>query len=288
MKRFTRRALCALAVVTALTGCADWKESGTSVKVRDNVYTGMYIDKDHALMVGNSGVTRYSTDGGKRWLAGRNMSKCMYGCNALDEKTLFATGNLKQVIISKNGGDTWTHASELGGDSPLGKSIYFSNAQQGWASSKTWLGETTDGGKTWTQIKLPESVSLIETVCTTSTGVGYLVSGTKEIVRTTDSGAHWETLANPFTALDTPFRPLFALNNQGVALRMDGDEGTIACIGTIEKKNVVLIAKTADGGKSWAKSEIHELKGLPRSVNVSHRRIVSVFNKDTTISRFTL
>lgn len=271
-----------------LTGCAQWKTDGQSTKQKDLVYTGMFFDENQALTVGYSGLIRFSKDGGKNWLAGTNRSMCLYGCNILDEKTFFATGNGKQVIISKDAGDTWGRVTDIGGSSPKGKSISFSSATDGWVSSKTWLGETTDGGKTWSQIPLPEGVSLIETVCTTKAGTGYAVSGEKELFRTTDSGKTWEKLTSPFTAISGAFKPMFAVDNQGIALSMKGDKGIAATIGRIGEKQTLMICTTLDGGKTWLKAEAHALKSPPRSVNVSPKEVVSVFGKDTVITRFSL
>lgn len=282
----SRVAIAALILSVSLSGCSQWKEKVQTENQHDMLYTGMFVDKTHALAVGRSGITRHSLDGGKRWLGGTNSSMCLYGCNALDEKTFFATGNKKQVIISTNGGDSWSHATNIGGTAPLGKSISFSSVKAGWASSKRWLGETTDGGKNWAEMPLPEGASLVETICATGPGTGYLVSEMKELFQTADSGAHWNKLASPFAGLTVPFKPLFCLDNQGVSLYMTGDSGILASVGTIDKRNTLFIAETSDGGKTWSKPELHKLKRIPRSVSVSSKGYVSVFNKDESITAF--
>ncbi|HNY21247.1 MAG TPA: YCF48-related protein [Treponemataceae bacterium] len=284
-----RTRIIALSVFAALSlaGCSNWKESVHTKKQTEMLYTGMVVDKAHALAVGRSGVTRYSNDGGQRWLAGTNSSMCLYGCNALDENTLYATGNKRQVIFSTNGGDKWVHASEIGGTAPLGKSISFSSPQNGFVSSKRWLGITTDGGKTWTEINLPKGASMIETVCSTGPAAGYMVSELKDIFRTADGGQRWEKLSSPYAALTVKFKPLFCLDNQGVALYVKGDKGVLASVGTVEKQDTLLISETSDGGKTWAKPELHKLKKIPRSVSISPKGYVSVFNKDLTITGFT-
>ncbi|HNY17191.1 MAG TPA: YCF48-related protein [Treponemataceae bacterium] len=284
--QLSRVMVAALILTVSLSGCAQWKEKVQTENQHDMLYTGMFIDKAHALAVGRAGITRHSIDSGKKWLGGTNSSMCLYGCNALDEKTYFATGNKKQVIISTNGGDSWSHATNIGGSAPLGKSISFSNVKTGWASSKNWLGETTDGGRNWTEMPLPPGASFVETICATGPGTGYLVSEMKEVFQTSDSGAHWNKLASPFAELKVPFRPLFSRDNQGVALYMTGDSGILASVGTIDKRNILLIAETKDGGKTWSTPELHKLKRLPRSVSVSAKGYVSVFNKDESLTAY--
>lgn len=279
-------AIAALSLAVSLSGCTQWKQKAQTNIHNEMLYTGMFIDKTHAIAVGRSGITRHSLDSGKKWLGGTNNSMCLYGCNALDEKTYFATGNKKQVIISTNGGDSWSHATAIGGGAPLGKSISFSSLKEGWVSSKRWLGETTDGGRSWTEMPLPEDASLVETICATGPGTGFLVSERKEVFQTSDSGAHWNKLASPFAGLKVPFRPLLSRDNQGVSLYMSGDSGIFASVGTIDKKNALLIAETKDGGKTWSTPEIHNLKRLPRSVSVSSKGYVSVFNKDESLTAF--
>lgn len=283
----SRIAALSLFAALSLTGCSNWKESVQTKKQTEMLYTGMIVDKAHALAVGRSGVTRYSTDGGRRWLAGTNNSMCLYGCNALDENTFYATGNKRQVIVSTDGGDRWVHASDIGGTAPLGKSISFSSRENGFVSSKRWLGATTDGGKTWAEISLPQGASMIETVCSTGPGAGYMVSELKELFRTGDGGQSWEKISSPYAALTVKFKPLFCLDNQGVALYVQGDKGVLASVGTVDKQDTLLISETKDAGKTWSKPELHKLKKIPRSVGVSPKGYISVFNKDLTITGFT-
>ncbi|HNY21245.1 MAG TPA: YCF48-related protein [Treponemataceae bacterium] len=271
-----------------LAGCSEWKETIQTKKQTDELYAGMIIDKDHALAVGLADATRFSLDGGKHWRSGmttKDHRYSLYGCFAPDENNFYATGNKRQVFVSSNAGDTWTVASDIGAEA--GKSLSFFAPESGWVSAKAWLGETADRGKKWTALRIPAGVSSIETVCAIGPGSGYLVSETKDIYRTTDSGAHWEKLSSPFTGLTVPFQPYFCLAAQGVALSMNGDSGILACSGKVNEKFTLMISETKDGGKTWSKPELHALKLQPKSVGVSSKGYVSVFNKDLSLIGFT-
>lgn len=275
--------LAAFACAILCAGCAQWKESYRSAKSADTAYTGMFFDGNRALAVGYSGLVRHSSDGGKTWADGVNSSLCLFACAMIDESTYVASGNGNDVVVSTDGGKSWTHETDVGG---RGKSISFTDREHGWISSKTWLGETNDGGATWKPLTLPSGASMIETVCMVSSGNGYIVSSKGEVFHTADSGASWEELSTPFPQGDASFKPSYAKDNQGVILSMKGKTGLVAAIGLAGKKSALVVRSTADGGKTWGAAETHELKGLPMTVSISPAGLVSVFLSDSTIVAF--
>jgi photosystem II stability/assembly factor-like uncharacterized protein len=281
MKRFIGFSL--IVAVVLLSGCARWKEVAHSTKTDDRAYTGMYFDGTHALAVGYSGLIRYSADGGKNWSYGHNSSMCMFSCSMLDAATYFASGNGNDVIFSKDAGKSWDHLTDIIG---RGKSLSFIDRSNGWASSKTWLGETRDGGTTWLPVALPADASMVETVLLTAPGSGYLVSPKGVLFHTSDSGASWDALSTPFPLGDPSFRPSYTKDNQGIALAIKGKNGFVAAIGLADKKPALVVRSTTDGGKTWGSAEKHLLKGQPVTVSISPVGLLSVFLSDSTIVAF--
>lgn len=276
-----------IAVSLVFSGCAQGKADGESLPQKDRVYTGMFYDDSHVLTVGYSGIVRRSVDGGKKWLGAQNSSMCLYGCDILDENTYIATGNKHDVIISKNAGESWVHMEDIGGSTAKGKSISFSDVRNGWISSKTWLGETVDGGKSWTEASLPQGVSNIETVCSPAPGTAYIIASSGELFQTTDGGKNWAKLTAPFTTDKSVLKPLFARDTQGIALRMHGEKGVAAVIAKNSKnQNSLLVSVTADGGETWSEPKARVLSRIPLSVSVSPKDVVSVFSMDTVVSRY--
>ena len=240
----------------------------------------MYFDGKHSLAVGYSGLIRYSADGGKNWSYGHNSSMCLFACSMLDADTYFASGNGNDVIFSKDAGKSWNHLTDIIG---RGKSLSFIDRSNGWASSKTWLGETRDGGTTWLPIPLPADASMVETAVMTAPGNGYLVSPKGVLFHTADSGASWEELSAPFPTGTPSFRPSYTKDNQGIALAIKGNTGVVAAIGLADKMPALLVRTTTDGGKTWGAAEKHSVKGMPVTVSISPTGLLSVFLSDSTI-----
>lgn len=281
-----RSIILACAISVTLTGCSEWKQVGQTKPQQDMINATMLFDGNHGLEVGEFNLTRYTVDGGKRWIATMGSKTHMfglYGCSMLDEKTVFATGNNKQAFYSTNCGETWYPMGEIKG---IGKSIAFSSLKDGWVTSKKWFARTNDQGKTWTEMSLPQGATLVEAACMTGPETGYIVSERKDVFFTSDSGANWELLSNPFAELKRPFKPLLCMTTQGIAIAMNGKEGFVACIGSIEKENVVILSRTEDGGKSWRKPEVHKLKLEPKTVNASSKGYITILNKDMSITVF--
>lgn len=268
-------------------GCAKWQESGTTVKTSERAYTGLFFDKNNGVVVGYGGLVMSTDDGGKIWVSGANRSMCMFAADDLDGQNCYAAGNGHNVIRSKNGGKQWGRVEDFEGKGVRGKSISFAESEIGWVASRLWVGETVDGGKTWREMPFPEGVSVVETVCCTGAGTGYIVAKNGGLFSTSDAGANWQSLGKPFPDDDAAFRPVYMKDTQGIALRFNGLEGTVACVGIAGEKAQVRIRTTKDGGKTWSKAEKHELHSAPMSVGLSRTGTIAVFNADSTMTVFT-
>jgi photosystem II stability/assembly factor-like uncharacterized protein len=276
--------LCALSLI--FSGCSRWKQIIQTEPQPDMLNTAMLFDKERGLAVGEFNITRYTKNGGKNWIAtmgSKTHMFALYGCSMLDEKNVYATGNCKQAFCSKNGGENWYPMSDIEGN---GKSISFCSPTEGWVSSIQWFATTNDRGKTWNPQPLPEGATAVEAICMTAPGTGYLVSERKDVFFTQDSGAHWEKRANPFPDLDGSFKPLLCRVTQGLAIGMKGDTGVIACIGVVDKEGKIILTSTEDGGKTWRSPVMRTLKKEPKTVNASANGIVSVLNKDISLTVF--
>lgn len=274
-------AVAALPVLFA--GCGgQWKETGRTVKTADRAYTGMFYDDANGIAVGYSGLARYTTDGGKSWNTAGNSSMCLFACTMIDGANSVVAGNGNDVRTSKNSGKSWDAATDIVG---RGKSLSFIDTARGWGASKTWIGETGDGCATWKPIPLP-SGTIVETVFMMAPGSGYMVSQKGELFLTSDSGQHWASVSVPFPADAKDFTPSFKTDNQAVCLRMSGSTGIIAAIGMAGKKPALSIKTTKDGGKTWGQAEKHGLAVTGMTVSISPTDCISVFESDTTITKF--
>ena len=284
MKSLKLMVFC-IAILATLTGCNQWKKTGSTSQADKVAYTGMFIDDTHALAVGYSGLVQYSDNGGKTWNRGANNSMCMFACDMIDNTNYFATGNGKNFIMSNSAGKSWNHGSNIL-SGPKGKSISFTSRTHGWAASKTVLCETVDRGQTWSKVDLPAGVSMIETVSAITEKCGYIVSSKGQLYRTLDAGKTWTELSTPIPMNNDAFKPAFTTDNQSIAIRMDTDKGTLAAIGKAGKNSILYVITTEDGGKTWSKAEKHALKSAPMTVIISKTGIISVFDKNAVITKF--
>ena len=281
-----RSALCACILAVMLTGCSEWKIVTQSEPQQDMLNAACILDGKSGIEVGEFNVTRSTRDGGKHWIASMGSKTHMYGlygCSIIDEKTVFAAGNSKQALYSTNSGDPWHSMADIEG---VGKCISFISVTEGWVASRTWFAGTKDQGKTWIPILLPQDATMAEALCMTAPGTGYLVSERKDVFFTADSCAHWEKLANPFADFTRPYKPLVCRGTQGIAIAMNGKDGLVACLATIDKASVVLLTRTEDGGKTWRKPELHTLSREPKTVTASAQGYVTILNKDMSITVF--
>lgn len=280
------RGCIAGAVIAAalFTGCgSEWKATGTTSKAPEKAYTATFYDSLNGISVGYAGLVRYTADGGKTWNEGSNSSMCLFSCAMIDAKNCIASGNGSNVVVSSDAGKTWTHVTNL---TSRGKSLSFIDPLNGWASTKTWVGKTSDGGKTWTPLSLPPDVKLVETLLVTKTDCGYVVSNTGALYATCDGGQSWTTLGTPFPAKGKDFAPKYGIDNQSIALYASATDMIAASVGTSGNTSELCISKSLDGGKTWSKAEKHILPKPVLTVTAGPKGILTVFGIDTIATRF--
>jgi len=268
-----------------LASCGGIASNGVTAKTDGSAYNGAMFNETDGVSVGYSGLVLYTDDGGKTWNRGTNKSVCLFASDAIDAQNFIATGNGGNVIKTADGGKTWQRKTSITGSQ--GKSVSFADTGHGWVSSRTWLGETVDGGQTWTTLTLPEGVTFIETINFSAPGTGYLLSEKGVLFRTNNGGTNWEKLAAPIDT-NPSFKPVLGKNIQHAAFRFKGDLGVMAVIGMKGKEASLMVLRTKDAGKSWETREIAKQKGTPLSVYISPDSYVSVFNADSTIAKYKL
>lgn len=260
------------------SGCGDaWRPLGNSSKAPERTYVSSFFDAKTGIAVGASGLVRHTEDCGKTWVEGSNSSMCLFACQAIDGKNCVASGNGNDVVLSSDGGRTWRHATDIVG---RGKALSFIDGTKGWACSKTWLGETVDGGSTWSKMQMPSGVKILEATFMEAPGVGYIVASDGVAYRTASAGAEWERLSAPFPAGDPAFSPKYASDNQCVALCSANGILTAASVGAVGKGFALRVRTSADGGKTWSSPERHAIKKPVLSMTMGRTGLITVFGID--------
>ncbi len=214
LKTLIRRALpLAILAATGLAGPARAEPSTATDPVllaaRPNAHPehAMLLGAARAgqriVAVGDHGTIALSDDDGKTFRQARQVPvRAMLNAVAfVDDKHGWAVGHRGMILATADGGETWAlQRKDLEKDQPL-FSVYFRDTQNGWACG-LWslLLETHDGGRSWQAVSLPvpEGAKRADRnlygVFADPHGTLFIAAEQGKVLRSKDSGAHWETL----------------------------------------------------------------------------------------------
>lgn len=207
------RLLCGLAATAAVVGCHREVEDVPLVSrligISDKFYDVQALDAEHAVVVGYGG----------------------------------------KILLTADGGFTWTQAS-----SGTNKALYrvrFVDANNGWASGQQGLIlHTTDGGKTWRPQKSGTNVYLFS-LYFLDQNRGWAIGDKSILTETSDGGTTW-TLRKVSSAAQKQVSAAEAIASEDPVLYdvhfVDAKSGWV--VGEFGK-----IFHTIDGGQSWTEQE---------------------------------
>jgi len=138
------------------------------------------------------------------------------------------------VFISNDGGNNWeNHTDE---DIPIMLSLYFKDAQNGFATGYDRIYRTHNGGKNWLGMPTMTPNFAFDDVFFINEQTGWAIGNWSIVAKTIDGGYIWEDVWKGVN-LDLHSVHFFDVNN-GIAV---GDED--------------FIFKTSDGGNEWIHTE---------------------------------
>jgi photosystem II stability/assembly factor-like uncharacterized protein len=206
--------------------------------------------ENFGMTVGPDDDARYTTDGGQSWTRASGALHCRHGLEIVGEKVAWHCGN-GGTRLTSDGGRTWRTVAP----SPC-PYMSFLDARIGWAASAYDLQATADGGASWKEIALPQEIGDIAAIALRSADDGYLLDITGALFVTADGGRSWETRS---LGLAPGERLIPAAVGPKAALRfVDALHGM--AVFDLEDGSV-WYAVTGDGGRSWQKGEIVDLRG---------------------------
>jgi len=148
---------------------------GGTISVRDTATKKQprsiqFFDVNRGIIGANSGVLRYTKDGGATWNtpvvtghpAGISATGTIYAIDIVDSANTWLVGS-KFIYKSADLGKTWTYVAHgIAGIDTTFYGIGFKDAQTGYVVGyKGLVLKTTNGGASWTQIKdIPSTESL--------------------------------------------------------------------------------------------------------------------------------
>lgn len=195
----------------------------------DDLYSVFFLDSMNGWAVGgnyHSYITLFDTrtvfhtaDGGNTWTYqyGAAYEQPLKSVQAIDENTIYVTGDDGLFMHSSNGGTDW----QFDTINPIFQfhHLYFLNADTGWVSGES-LGlphygavyKTTDAGQTWTEEAMGEmevisSVQFLDADNGWACGDDWGNDNSGIMYRTSDGGQNWtyETLPDNTEGLNDLF-----------------------------------------------------------------------------------
>jgi photosystem II stability/assembly factor-like uncharacterized protein len=218
-----------------------------------SIYEAGFVDETHGITVGYSGEVHYTTDGGKTWPAGKNVSLCRFGLDIVSVQVAWHCGN-GGIGFSSDGGQTWAavKGTYSTSDSFPCHFLSFLDARTGWAANDSDLARVDNGGDTWTAIELPSglggSIAAIDLRTATD---GYLLDSAGTVWITADGGKTWTSKPLGLTGgtIATAKQSLAGINFS------DATHGVVvARLAGVDPKLVAF--RTSDGGATWQTEEI--------------------------------
>lgn len=217
-------------------------------RVRADAVNDMLLASAHAgsganariVAVGDHGTVLLSDDGGKRFRQAKAVPTraALNAVSFADDKHGWAAGHWGSILVTVDGGETWTlQRTDTATDRPL-FAIHFSDAEHGVAAGLWSLLLTTqDGGKTWNEVKLqaPPEGGKADRNLLGMFAAGkslYIAAERGMVLRSDDQGATW-------TYHDTGYKGSFWT---GLALK----DGTLLAAGLRGT-----LYRSGDGGKTW-------------------------------------
>lgn len=237
-----------------------------------STYAAGFLDESYGLTAGYDGDVRYTTDGGQSWTRARNVSLCRFGLDIVDERVAWHCGNGGAVRVSIDSGQTWGPGGGYGSNQPNHcRFLSFLDDKTGWAATPQQLGQTTDGGQTWTDLALPEGIRPIAAIALRAPGQGYVLDTRGSLFATQDGGQTWATYSIGLKDNET----LSSNSTPVAAMRfLDGRQGIVV----YQLYGKIWSARTSDGGQTWQREQIPGIESMYAFYLTHDGRLLTLFD----------
>ena len=215
-------------------GCLDWLHSVEFISEMEGwAVGGQYTDGSNS-----EGVILHTADGGETWEEQKRLSSLLTDVDFIDESRGWAVGRDGTIRYTMSGGAAWgTQDSPISG---MLTGVSFVDENNGWVVSRDNKGEiihTTNGGNTWTE-QINPSENPLHGLFFINENKGWAVGLDTTIIRTTDGGQTWLTVA-PYEVTGARYADVFFI-----------DEMKGWVVGTNGR-----IVLSKDGGITWQEIE---------------------------------
>lgn len=255
--------LTVLVCIFALTSCEGKGEWTTVTRCNTDFENNLdaFINETDGITVGRYGTIKYTRDSGKTWT---QTDKDMYSHFNVDYVTndlIWCGGEYNHIKLSRDGGKSWTPMPDFS-MAVVVSNIDFLDDKVGWATTTDRPASTTDGGKTWERIYLPDGADGVVALCLRTKNDGYVYSRNGIFCITHDGGKTWETT-------DTHIEDFNFFNQRKEPKLIEISAAICDIVFTDENNGIIVFAgacygngsevwclRTKDGGKTFTREQV--------------------------------
>jgi len=223
-----------------------WTTQNSGVSVSLN--SVLFIDANNGWACGGewgvsqTGIILNTTNGGQSWNVQSNTQNALEKIFFSDQNHGWVVGSFGFMMVSVNGGQTWTNLSSGTNESLM--DICFYDLNTGWTSGGSFDGsiykglvlKSTNGGTSWA-ISYQSSTAWIECIHFVDENYGWAAGANGNILNTNDGGITWNSQNS-------------GINDNLVDMHfIDAKKGWM--VGESNK-----IIYTFDGGITWANQQL--------------------------------
>jgi len=190
-------------ILDILAGTETWVENASGLVCPAGAPNDIFsAGSAHTFVVGDGGYIYFYNDitaTAVAQLSGSLTAQNLNAIHGLDELNVVAVGNLNVVLVTANGGDTWSLV--VGPAVGVALNAIWMRSEEEWfvGTAGGRLYYTRDAGDTWTEKAFPGSgAGVVRDIQFATPTVGYLAHDTAtpvgRILRTIDGGASWYVL----------------------------------------------------------------------------------------------
>ncbi|MBN1464447.1 T9SS type A sorting domain-containing protein, partial [candidate division KSB1 bacterium] len=238
-------------VLKTTNGGVSFLSTGIHPTFGHSITSAFFTSRQVGFACGEQGRLFKTTNAGESWTDLWNPGGLpLYSVFFISATEGFVAGVGGHILHTINAGDKWDWSSSRSGFGQQLKSISFVNQNVGYAVGGTApygsISEalfTKDKGNTWHEMTTGTRVPL-NAVCFLNESTGYAVGYEGTIIKTTDGGNSWSSVAQPNWQRN--LRAIFFVNeNKGFVVGGDED---------FAQYNQVVL-KTTDAGLTWSEYE---------------------------------
>ncbi len=210
-----------------------------------------FLDNSFGISTAQHGVLNNTLDGGVTWTLSKNTSDCIAGLEIIDKNNAFVSANYSEVRVTSDGGAIWNRLPNFGDmKNEHCRYLSFIDPLTGWIANRKEVGFTSDGGKNWVNITVPENLTDINAIWLNTVNEGFILSSNGKLFITSNGGGTWSEKDLGITGLKVLVCPTTAFHV------VDQNSFQIVTFRETATEKGYYFLSTIDGGDTWLLNDL--------------------------------